>query len=429
MPAPATAASSPRKKPGPKTPEGKARSRMNALKHGLRAREFGLLAAESQAEWAEHLADLRAALGPVDGFEEKLVAGLAAAMWKEIRADRVECDVLSEIPARPGRGPGGELQDPRHAASLTTAIRYQTAAGMAVMRAQRTLLAHRKAKKDGLAPDIARAVPVPPEPANQNHRPEPADGRAAEKCTNELLPGTSEPEPPGAPGRVASRTGGDALDDQAWVAEPARGRGRSRARGTPARAPAPGRARDPAPCHRPRAAGRDRELPVARHGRLRGVVRAPAEAAARGAGEPERDRPGAGRPRHPAQPALVQGRVPVLLAAAGAGGAARPPGHHAGSGRARRSRPTSPAATIATPLAELRARVARLLDRGAARRPDELDLAEAVCALTWPNWGPYRGPVDLELLRRALEGRKLDGRTLAWLDSHEFADACRAGTS
>jgi hypothetical protein len=68
-------------KRGPKTPEGKARSRMNALKHGLRARQFGLLPEESQAEWAEHVADLRRCYGPVDEAEEKLVAAIAAAMW------------------------------------------------------------------------------------------------------------------------------------------------------------------------------------------------------------------------------------------------------------------------------------------------------------------------------------------------------------
>ena len=50
------------KKRGPNTPEGKARSSMNALKHGLRARAFGILPEEDKAEWAEHVRDLRAGL-------------------------------------------------------------------------------------------------------------------------------------------------------------------------------------------------------------------------------------------------------------------------------------------------------------------------------------------------------------------------------
>jgi hypothetical protein len=76
------------KKRGPKTPEGKARSSMNALKHGLRARTFGILPREEQAEWALHRQDLRQGYGPVDAAEEKLAAAIAAAMWMEIRADR-----------------------------------------------------------------------------------------------------------------------------------------------------------------------------------------------------------------------------------------------------------------------------------------------------------------------------------------------------
>ena len=84
-------------------------------------------------------------------------------------------------------------------------------------------------------------------------------------------------------------------------------------------------------------------------------------------------------------------------------------------------------ASITTPLAALRARLARLLDRGAPRRQDELALAEAVCAVRWPHWGPYRGTIDLDLLRRALDGRAIDGKTLTWLDSHAFAEQCRNG--
>src|SRR5215207_4274294 len=101
-------------KRGPQTPEGKARSSKNALRHGLRARTFGLLPEEEQAEWAEHLHDLRAGYGPVDAAEGKLVAAIAAAMWQEFRADRTLAEVLAAIPPlAPGRPHGGDLQEPR----------------------------------------------------------------------------------------------------------------------------------------------------------------------------------------------------------------------------------------------------------------------------------------------------------------------------
>jgi hypothetical protein len=87
--------------------------------------------------------------------------------------------------------------------------------------------------------------------------------------------------------------------------------------------------------------------------------------------------------------------------------------------------PAGGAAPREDPLPALRARVARLLDRKAPRRADELDLAEAVCALKWPNWPGYAGPVDLDLLRRALGGTDVDDATLHWLGSHDLARACR----
>ena len=84
------------------------------------------------------------------------MTALAAAMWLEIRADRTLVETMAEIPpvAR-GRSHGSELQDPRHAAALGTALRYQTAAGMATQRALRALFTHRKAVKDGLVPAAA----------------------------------------------------------------------------------------------------------------------------------------------------------------------------------------------------------------------------------------------------------------------------------
>ncbi|MFL5338167.1 MAG: hypothetical protein ACJ8H8_34610, partial [Geminicoccaceae bacterium] len=152
-------------KRGPRTPEGKARSAMNALRHGLRARGFALLPEEDPAEWAQHLSDLRGGYGPLDAAEGKLVTALAVAMWKEIRADRQEAEVLAAIPPLgEGRPCGGDLQQPGHALSLNTAVRYATAAGMATQRAQRAFLAHRKAKAQGLVVESA----APSIAANQN---------------------------------------------------------------------------------------------------------------------------------------------------------------------------------------------------------------------------------------------------------------------
>src|SRR3954464_1557896 len=201
-------------KRGPRTPEGKARSAMNALRHGLRARTFALLPGEDPAEWEQHLSDLRAGYGPLDATEEKLVTALAVAMWKEVRADRQEAEVLAAIPPlAEGRPCGGDLQQPAHALSLSTALRYATAAGMAVQRAQRAFLAHRKAQAQGLVLPAAMA----PAAANENR-------------TNDLSMPTGAvvaPAPPrpavAKPGRAKAPDAPDPpepeeLDDAAWLA-------------------------------------------------------------------------------------------------------------------------------------------------------------------------------------------------------------------
>ena len=178
---------------------------MNALKHGLRARTFGILPEEDKAEWAEHVRDLRAGYGPVDAAEEKLVTAIAVAMWNEIRADRTLVETMAEIPPRrAGRSCGTDLQEPEHARSLGTAIRYLTAAGMATQRAQRAFFQHRKAKRDGLilpAAEEPRSRP-PIRMARTKTRPNPA---APSRCPPRPHPihetaqtnspeGTSEPE-------------------------------------------------------------------------------------------------------------------------------------------------------------------------------------------------------------------------------------------
>ena len=49
-----------------------------------------------------------------------------------------------------------------------------------------------------------------------------------------------------------------------------------------------------------------------------------------------------------------------------------------------------------------------------------------MCALKWPKWPGYAGPVDLDLLRFALRDVAIDTETLHWLGGHELAKACKA---
>lgn len=185
---------------GPATPEGLARSAMNAVRHGLRARRFLLLPEEDPAEFAAFAAAVRGSYAPADAVEAHLVEGIAVAMWRELRADRIEAETMADIPpADEARSCGTDLVGkPDHRASLETALRYRSQAQMELRRAQALLVRHRQTR--GQAP-ASTAAPSEPEP-------DAAAAAAAtggdEICTNEFLPGTDEPEP-APPPRVGLR--------------------------------------------------------------------------------------------------------------------------------------------------------------------------------------------------------------------------------
>jgi hypothetical protein len=80
-----------------------------------------------------------------------------------------------------------------------------------------------------------------------------------------------------------------------------------------------------------------------------------------------------------------------------------------------------------SPVPPLPARLVRLLDRQAPKAMDDLDLADAVCALLVPDWPPYRGALEPTALKAALTGLTLAPRDLDWLAGHELARACRSG--
>jgi hypothetical protein len=77
------------KSTGPRTPEGKARVRRNALKHGILATTL-LATDQDAASFQSLLDDLLAAFDPRDALEEHLIETVAVAYWRQHRVLRTE---------------------------------------------------------------------------------------------------------------------------------------------------------------------------------------------------------------------------------------------------------------------------------------------------------------------------------------------------
>src|SRR5262249_21829145 len=83
-----------RKSRGPKTTEGKARSRMNAVKHGLDA-ETLILPGEDGAAFQARLDAWRADFPPRNPMEEALLEQAARLAWRLDPADRMQAAHLA----------------------------------------------------------------------------------------------------------------------------------------------------------------------------------------------------------------------------------------------------------------------------------------------------------------------------------------------
>jgi hypothetical protein len=126
---------------GPKTPEGKARSAQNALKHGLRAQKYVVLPEEDADEFAGLEAAMIEELAPVGTLQTVLARRVAVAAWRLARADRIE----TELFAARGYGAAGPavalIRDGNGTRSFETLLRYRGAAMAEFWRALRTLKA------------------------------------------------------------------------------------------------------------------------------------------------------------------------------------------------------------------------------------------------------------------------------------------------
>jgi len=78
------------KSTGPKTPEDKARVSKNALKHGFFSKDVILPGEDPDGEFPQLRESLAQEWQPESATEQFLVETLAAAMWKLMRAQRIQ---------------------------------------------------------------------------------------------------------------------------------------------------------------------------------------------------------------------------------------------------------------------------------------------------------------------------------------------------
>ncbi len=97
------------KSTGPTTPEGKERSRGNALRHGLTA-ETVIAAIEDAEDYQAFEAAVTADYDAETAVERELVLRLASTLWRLRRATGIETTLFESVIAEPGRLENGSLR-------------------------------------------------------------------------------------------------------------------------------------------------------------------------------------------------------------------------------------------------------------------------------------------------------------------------------
>lgn len=165
------------KSKGPVTPEGKARSAQNAIKHGVYA-ETVLLANESREAFGDLMESYIAKFQPADEAERKIVNRLVAATWREQRmlafeaatinlrmfhqqADIYQAFAVVDDATRGALAFAAAVKDNAALKTLQSAI---SECGRQFARALRDLEKLRKLGPAAPVPDAAIPAPPAPEP-------------------------------------------------------------------------------------------------------------------------------------------------------------------------------------------------------------------------------------------------------------------------
>ena len=176
---------------GPRTPEGKARSAQNALKHGMRAEKHVVLPQEDGAEFEALETAILAELAPVGVLQTLLARRVAVAAWRLARADRMEAEVL-EFRSYEGANTGLALiRDGNGTRAFETLMRYRGAAMAEFWRALKTLKALQAEQAAGAMEVPARR---PAAPVSRRSEPNEPHKRAAPRL-DYVMPDPAVPGP------------------------------------------------------------------------------------------------------------------------------------------------------------------------------------------------------------------------------------------
>jgi hypothetical protein len=273
--APARAAASRRngaKSKGPKTPEGKARSAQNALKHGLRALKHVVLPGEDAAEFEALEAAIVGELAPEGALQSALAQRVVAATWRLERAERIEAELFAhEMHGLFGDADLGLalIRDCNGARAFDTLLRYRGGTLAELWRALRTLKALQAERAMTLPTVEANPVRLLAPQEDALHAPDREAG-ATRLRRNPIEPdaranpgeSTASDKPEAAP--MAMGAEADELDGSSSTARPASSNHRlplgawageqpsePEARGNPRAVVAPAPHRPPTPRHAP----------------------------------------------------------------------------------------------------------------------------------------------------------------------------------
>lgn len=174
---------------GPRTPEGKAISSRNAIKHGVTSNELYVLQNENPEAWAQLLAEANEEFHPETPFESQIVEEIAFAKWRLRRSWHIERALFNNqmeeqadtLESRFDKIDEGSRQGHAykalsdHSTSITNLGRYQTRLERAYDRNVRNLRELRAAREQKNAKRTRAHSQLPKAPVTTNIAPPPGE--------------------------------------------------------------------------------------------------------------------------------------------------------------------------------------------------------------------------------------------------------------